>query len=317
MLPHPKITDLEVHNTMVNTSHAPLGSQDLDDEHVYHNLHADHRMLLTPTEVYVKAVHSGEEKAKLAWWKTLILSIVAGGYVGLGGTTCYLVGGTLNAAPGFADATKHDYGIYKLIFGAFGFPFAFMAIIICGSELFTSQCVYTFLAWLEGKITMVEGTKMLFLTWVGNFIGCVIIAWLFWEGQSFAGHDHTLILAVNQKLSLDWGVVVIRGIFANWFVAIATWMSNAALDLAGKGVAVFLPIFSFAAIGFEHCIANQFVLTMGCFQGAETCSFTTVIWNNLIPATIGNWIGAVLLLALPYALVYGQPDWKMTKERFY
>jgi formate/nitrite transporter FocA (FNT family) len=85
--------------------------------------------------------------------------------VGLGAATCFLVGGALNQAPGYADKSQHNYGIYKTIFGAFGFPFAFMAIIICGSELFTSQCVYTFLAWLEKKITALAGAKMLFITW--------------------------------------------------------------------------------------------------------------------------------------------------------
>ena len=95
----------------------------------------------------------------MVWWKVLILSMVAGGYVGLGGTTCYLVGGALNQAPGFSDASQHNYGIYKAVFGAFGFPFAFMTIVVCGSELFTSQCVYTFLAFIENKCTLVKGYK--------------------------------------------------------------------------------------------------------------------------------------------------------------
>lgn len=112
-------------------------------------------MLLTPTEVYVKAAHLGTKKAQVLWWKTLILSILGGGYIALGGATCYLVAGTLNQAPGFPDSSQHNTGIYRLIFGAFGFPFAFTAIYTCGSELFTCQCLYTFVAWMEGQIPVV------------------------------------------------------------------------------------------------------------------------------------------------------------------
>jgi formate/nitrite transporter FocA (FNT family) len=150
---------------------------------------------------------------------------------------------------------------------------------------------------------------------VGNFIGCAFIAWLFHRGECFKGHDQTIILAVQDKLSLTPEVVFIRGIFANWFVGIATWMSNCSLDMSGKAIAVFLPIFSFAALGFEHCIANQFELTMGCLQGAD-CTIGG-IFQNLMIATVGNWVGAIVLMALPYAVVYGTPNWKMTKDRFY
>ena len=37
---------------------------------------------------------------------------------------------------------------------------------------------------------------------------------------------------------------------------IATWQANAAQDMTGKAVAVWLPISAFAMLGFEHCIGE-------------------------------------------------------------
>jgi formate/nitrite transporter FocA (FNT family) len=60
----------------------------------------------------------------------------------------------------------------------------------------------------------------------------------------------------HKKVSKGWGEVLVQGIFANWLVCIATWQANAAQDMTGKAVAVWLPISAFAMLGFEHCIGE-------------------------------------------------------------
>ncbi len=273
-------------------------------------------LILSPPELYAEITHLGVEKSQYPWYKVLLLSIVAGGYVGLGASTCYLIGGLMNEAPWNPDKEEQNYGVFKLVFGAVGFPFAFMSIIVCGSELFTSQCAYTACAWLENQIDLLRVLKMLTITWVGNFIGCLITVGLFYLGNIYDHKDMYLLMVTEEKLHMEWGIVIIRGIFANWLVGIATWMANAALDLSGKAIAVWLPISSFAAIGFEHCIANMFVIMMGAAQGAPITT-EEILWNNLIPATIGNWIGGALFVGVLYSFVYGKPSLKITKKRFY
>jgi formate/nitrite transporter len=273
-------------------------------------------LILSPPEIYAEIAHLGYEKAQYPWHKVLALSVVAGCYVGLGAATCYLIGGMMNQAPSFPDASQHNYGIFKLVFGAVGFPFAFMTIVVCGSELFTSQCAYTTAAWLEKQIPLVQVFKMLLLTWCGNFIGCIIVAYLFHAGEVFDHKDAYLKMVFHDKMKLSWSVVVVKGIFANWLVGIATWMANASLDLSGKAIAVWLPISSFAAIGFEHCIANMFVFVMAIAQGTPATA-KQILWDNLIPATIGNYIGGAFFIAATYSFVYGKPSFKLTKDRFF
>jgi hypothetical protein len=59
-------------------------------------------------------------------------------------------------------------------------------------------------------------------------------------------------------------------------------------------------------LGFEHCIANQFLIPMGIALGAPVTARQFVA-SNLIPATIGNWIGGAICMATVYAWVYGSP----------
>jgi formate/nitrite transporter FocA (FNT family) len=47
-------------------------------------------------------------------------------------------------------------------------------------------------------------------------------------------------------------------------------LNHAMQDLTGKFVGIWLPISAFAAVGYEHCIANQFLVSAAfCFEVHE------------------------------------------------
>ncbi|KXZ54820.1 hypothetical protein GPECTOR_4g891 [Gonium pectorale] len=262
--------------------------------------------ILSPAEIYAECAHHGEEKSKFPWYKIWVLSIIAGCYVGFGYTTCLIIGGNLVQAPGVGKPEEENYGLYKLIFGAVGFPFGFTTIVVCGAELYTSLCAYMTAAWWEGKVNSLAVIRMLAISWTGNFIGCALMAGLFRASETYMHHDTTLKHIARDKVSHGWGATLVKGIFANWLVGIATWMANAAQDLTGKAVGIWLPISAFAMIGFEHCIANMFLFVMAWAQG-ENITAKEFIWHNLIPATLGNYIGGGICLATVYAFAYGGP----------
>jgi hypothetical protein len=162
---------------------------------------------------------------------------------------------------------------------------------------------------LERKMSVFGAFKVLVLSWVGNFVGCLFVAWLLHYTELFDHHDLTLIHTAESKLiGLSWKVIFVRAIFGNMMVGIATWLQTAALDMPGKILAIFLPIFTFAAMGFEHCIANQFIISMGCMQHADGCSAQHFMIDNLLPATIGNWLGGTLFVALPFAIAFSDQE---------
>jgi formate/nitrite transporter FocA (FNT family) len=83
-------------------------------------------------------------------------------------------------------------------------------------------------------------------------------------------------LLAHKKVSKGWGEVLVQGIFANWLVCIATWQANAAQDLTGKAVAVWLPISAFAMLGFEHCIGE---LTLGRPEQSSSMHTQDSVWR--------------------------------------
>ena len=92
-------------------------------------------------------------------------------------------------------------------------------------------------------------------------------------------------------------------------------------SLMDKAMIMVLPVAMFVASGFEHSIANMFMIPMGIVirnfaspefwtaigSTPESFSHLTVmnfITDNLIPVTIGNIIGGGLLVGLTYWVIY-------------
>jgi formate transporter len=284
----------------------------LSDEEIYHDLHVSQRLILSPLEIYVKARHLGDTKPHMEVYKTFFLSVLGGMFIALGAATTFIVGGNLNQAPWYPDASQHNYGVYKLIVGAFGYQMGFTALSLLGADLFTSHCCYSAVAWLENRISALDVCKVLSVVWIGNFCGCLMVAGIFDAGEVFDGHDDQLQLSTNDKLNLPFRVIVARAVVANFLVAITALTQASALDTSGKILAIFLPLFTFAAFGFEHCIANMFILPMGCMQQASDCSIHKVLYRNLLPATIGNWLGGVIM-AVILAITLGHPERRFMK----
>lgn len=167
------------------------------------------------------------------------------------------------------------------------------------------MCAYGAAAWWEGKIPAWKALYLLVVSWLANFAGCAIMAGLYYAAGTYAGHDGYLLYVSIDKVNHGWGATFVKGIFANWLVAIATFMANAAQDLTGKFVGIWLPISAFASVGYEHCIANQFVFSMALMMGAPLTA-QQIIVNNLIPATLGNWVGGAICVSTVYAFIYGR-----------
>lgn len=203
-----------------------------------------------------------------------------------------------------------------MIFGAFGLPFGLMMVVIAGGELFTGNTAYLTVALAEGRATPAQVAKNWFWSYVGNFAGSLLLVWLVAASGVFSSAalpSHATALAVAAaKTGLTFQAAFARGLLCNWLVCLALWQAAAAQSVGGKAVAIWFPISAFVAMGFDHSVANMFLLPMGLALGAPGLSWGAILWRNLLPVTLGNAVAGALLVAGSYALVYGAPGRRLS-----
>ena len=119
-----------------------------------------------------------------------------------------------------------------------------------------------------------------------------------------------MIAIAQAKASLSFSDAFVRGILCNFLVCIAVWMASAAKSVPGKILAVFFPIMTFVVAGFEHSVANMYYLTAGLLTAAQTgaaaggLTWGRALLGNLLPVTLGNLVGGVLLVGVSAWYLY-------------
>jgi formate/nitrite transporter FocA (FNT family) len=91
--------------------------------------------------------------------------------------------------------------------------------------------------------------------------------------------------------------VFVRGILCNWLVCLGVVMGMTSTSTAGKIAAIWLPIFLFFALGFEHAVVNVFLIPTGMLLGAKVSVYDWWVWNQ-IPVTLGNLVGGFVFTGL-------------------
>jgi formate/nitrite transporter len=283
-----------------------------------------------PGDIAKAAINSGCTKCTTTWDKLLILAFLAGAYIAFGALLAEivaggLVGGTLTAADGTVTKVAYGGGIIKFVTGAV-FPVGLMLVVIGGSELFTGNCMFAPISWLDKKITIKGFAINWTLVYIGNFIGSLFVVYFlaYWSGLfSSAPWASWAMTVANGKLGLTWDDALLRGIGCNWLVCLAVWLAIASDDIIGKILGIWFPIMAFVTIGFEHSVANMFFIPLGIaiandsgiltnlkitapanFSGSITTDWVHFIVNNLLWVTIGNIIGAAVFVAGIYWWVY-------------
>lgn len=244
-----------------------------------------------------KVTHIAENKIKYMLKSPLgylLLSALAGIYLGFGIVLIFSVGGPIAAAGG---------GAYlKLIMGAC-FGVALSLVIFAGSELFTGNNMVFAVGRLRKKVGVRSIVILFTLCFIGNFLGSAFLGWLTVNSGSLTPEAEALILKVSaMKMNLDATEAFIRGILCNWLVCLAVWVSLRTESDTAKLIMIFWCLFAFIASGFEHSIANQSLLSMAMFlpHGPEI-SLAGFMHNQLF-VTAGNMVGGGVMVGMIYWL---------------
>jgi formate transporter len=261
----------------------------------------------SPSEVARRVATVGVAKARMATLPLLMLGILAGAFIGLGSMMFVIV--RADASLGFAASQ---------IVGGLVFSLGLILVIVAGAELFTGNNLLA-MAWADRRISFAEVLRNWLLVCAANFAGAAGLALLvFWSGhtgmnEGAVGRAAVRIALAKQALPL-WEAFV-RGILCNVLVCMAVWMAMAGRSVVDKAVAVIFPISAFVAAGFEHSIANMYLMPLAMLvqQSAGVAAGQAVMtWGgmsaNLVVVIAGNLLGGSVLVGLTYHLIYGTAD---------
>ena len=221
----------------------------------------------------------------------------------------------LGAATAVALMFQEETG--STIAGALLFPLGLTLVVLLGLELVTGAFGLVPMAVLERRATIGQCLRVFFWMIVGHLIGGLVGAAMIAgdltglgtrennaTAQAFVDLTVEKTLDYQESgvfLGISW--VILSAILCNWLVVLGVIMGLASSSIAGKIMGIWLPIFAFFALGFEHAVVNFIVIPTGIFLGAPVGIDDWWLWNQ-IPVLIGNFIGGVTLATL--GLYYSQ-----------
>lgn len=259
---------------------------------------------------FEKAAEYGHAKVTKHIAQSFGLSVFAGAFIALAFVFYLTV--TTGAAPG-------SWGLVRFS-GGIAFSLGLILVVVLGGELFTST-VLSAIAWAQKRVT----TKQLLACWtrvyLGNLCGAMLILLLVMMSKMYdlngSAWGLNALHVAQHKIHHDWSQAFALGTLCNLLVCLGVWMTFSCKDALAKSILLILPVAMFVSSGFEHSIANLFMVPLGIaiehFIGSEyflalgvvpqafaDLTISNFIAHNLIPVTLGNIVGGAVFVGLGY-----------------
>ncbi|EJE4094342.1 formate/nitrite transporter family protein [Enterococcus faecalis] len=252
------------------------------------------KYLYTPDEILSISIENGQKKIQKPLVAKLILGFIGGAMISLGYLAYVRVSASIPA----------DLASVQALVGAAVFPIGLIVILMAGGELITGNMMAVSTAWFAKKVSFRE----LIVNWVtitlANIVGALFVAYFFghYLGLTSSGTYLNQVLSLAEhKVAATWLQAIISGIGCNWFVGLALWLCYGAKDAAGKLLGIWFPVMIFVAIGFQHSVANAFIIPAAIFEGGVQWGD---FFRNFIFVYLGNIIGGAIFVSGFYYLSY-------------
>src|SRR5438876_8672868 len=249
---------------------------------------------VSPKDVMQEAVQLAKRKSELPARDLLIRGILAGAFLGYATSLVFVV---------------VSQGLPAIV-GAILFPVGFVILVLLGMELVTGNFALLPAGVMAGTVRVTKLLRNWGWVYLGNLIGSLLYAVLFYlvitnwrTGNGGAVAD--LLKQAAQKKTLayaalgysGWGTALVKAVLCNWMVTIGAVLALVSRSTVGKIAAMWLPIMTFFALGFEHSVVNMLLIPSGMILGAPISLGQALFWN-LLPVTLGNLVSGALLTGL-------------------
>jgi formate/nitrite transporter len=206
----------------------------------------------SPKEVAERVENVGVAKARLPLLSMFMLGILASGFIGLDALYYVLV--ISDPTLGFAAAR---------VLGGVCFSLGLLLVVVAGAELFTGNNLLV-MAWADRKLSTWEVLRNWGVVCTANLVGgLAVLVFLSGHTEMNGGAIGRSYLDIAlAKCTLPWWSAFFRGVMCNVLVCMAMWMALAGRSVVDKFIAIVFPISAFVAAGFEHSIANMYVIPL-------------------------------------------------------
>jgi formate/nitrite transporter FocA (FNT family) len=182
------------------------------------------------------------------------------------------------------------------------YPLGFLIVILGKAQLFTENTVTPVAVALTDLRTVPNMLRMWTVVFVANILGAMLFSAVVVYGHVLEpGALQILFEEVSHKAQYGFGIVLLKAVFGGWLVALIAWLVAASQDTISQVFFVYSLAFLIPAAGLTHCIAGSSEFLISVFSGEE--SWAEYLVGFLVPTTLGNTVGGVVLVAL---LNYGQ-----------
>lgn len=258
-------------------------------------------LMLPPAKMFETAVNAAVAKSSFSVEKTFMLSVLAGIQIGFGALLLTVVAG---GSPALAAANP---GLHKFLAGAVGLPTGLSLVVLTGGELFTGNVFVMIAGLLSKRVTVAALATNWSVSFVGNFVGSLLAAALAVGAKTVtAGPMLAASMGIAAtKVSFPFWVAFCKGLLCNWLVCSAVFLAMGSQQLSGKVLSIFMCVSAFVAMGYEHSVANMFLIPHGMMNGASV-TVGQLLMDNIVPVTLGNIVGGGALVAFAYWFAYGE-----------
>lgn len=241
-----------------------------------------------------KAADSGLRKMSLLQTdpgRYMLRSLLAGMYLSIVVFVFWVLTHNLQASP---------FG--KVLASAF-FGVGLSVIVFTNAELFTSNNMYLAVSSAEGKTSWLQTVLLWVACYAGNLAGALLVALLLAGAQAIADlpADHALFAGAAHKVHQGASVIFFKGVLANWIVCLAVRLALRCKEDIAKIAIMILVVFIFLYLGFEHSIANMATFSMSLLGDGQITAADALY--NLCFSTLGNVVGGVLFVGLPFSYI--------------
>jgi formate/nitrite transporter len=260
-------------------------------------------MYVPPHEVVAQATQIGAKKAALSPKDMAVRGFLSASLLGYA-----------TALAVYASAQTNSP-----LVGALIFPVGFVMLSLLGLELVTGNFALLLLPAFQRQIRMGQILRNWVVVYFAHIVGGLFLAYLVYVAWT-SGGTHLgdpwvkRLMAITESKTLAYAqmggqglwVAFVKAVLCNWMVTLASFLALASHEVTGKVVAMWLPIFTFFALGFEHSVVNLFLIPAGILMGASVSVADWWLWNQ-IPVTMGNIVGGALFTAGALHWTYTPP----------